>query len=222
MDALLAFITATVVSFWGSLQLGLINVAVVETTLKRDVKHALMLAAGGVLPEILYTFVAIYGLDSLGDLGSMERELGIGIGSLLILIGLLYLFRRSKPVDAKQSDSGYRKRGSFAKGLALAMLNPQLIFFWSGFILLFEQTPAFRFGDPPALLFDLNATGLISPKWAFALGAAFGAFLILCIYIYLSNRYKHRLSNRFQQRLNQVVGLFFVLIGAYSILRNIL
>ncbi|MBT8326680.1 MAG: LysE family transporter, partial [Bacteroidia bacterium] len=61
MDGVIALFVAGVLSFWGSLQLGLVNVAVIETAISKGRKPAIWLAIGGVLPEIPYTLIAIYG-----------------------------------------------------------------------------------------------------------------------------------------------------------------
>ena len=221
MDVILAFAVAAVISFWGSLQLGLVNVAVIETTLTRGGKYALLLAIGGVIPEIPYTLLAIYGAEYVGTLERYKTSLGIVIGAILIGIGVIYLLKRSKPMEIKESTSRFPRTGAFAKGFGLAMLNPQLIFFWSGILILIE-TGSFNFINGKDTLIDFRAEGLISPKWSFAFGAAIGALAILIIYIYLARKYRGRISSDLSQKLNKVVGLFFIVIGLVSIVRNVI
>ncbi|MFY0643352.1 MAG: LysE family transporter [Bacteroidia bacterium] len=220
MDALIAFITATLISFWGSLQLGLVNVAVIESALTRDNKHAFMLALGGVIPEIPYTLLAIYGAAYVGEMEEHKQTIGMVIGLVLILLGLFYMFRKPKSMDLHIENGKSAKRGYFGKGLFLASLNPQLIFFWSGILILIESG-SLNLGKKEKLI-DFEATSLISPKITFALGAAFGALIILCIYIYLAARFKEKISQKINARLNKIVGLFFIAIGLISILKNVI
>jgi threonine/homoserine/homoserine lactone efflux protein len=220
LDALIAFITAAIISFWGSLQLGLVNVAVIESALTRDNKHAFMLALGGVIPEIPYTLLAIYGANYIGQMKEHQDTLGIGVGAVLLALGLYYLIRNPKPTQMHLNDNKTAKRGYFAKGLVLASLNPQLIFFWSGILILLE-TGSLSFGSRDKLI-NFDAAGLISPKLTFALGAAVGALLILCIFIYLSGRFKNKMSSQITRKLNKIVGLFFICLGLFSILRNVI
>ena len=220
MDALIAFITATIISFWGSLQLGLVNVAVIESALKRDRLHAFMLALGGVVPEIPYTLLAIYGASYVGKMEAYQQTIGISIGVILIMLGFFYLFKKTHSAELHLDNKKTAKGGYFAKGLLLAMLNPQLIFFWSGILILLE-TGSLNISTKERLI-DFNAAGFISPKVTFALGAAFGALIILCIYISLASRFKERISQKFTDRLNKLVGVFFIVIGLVSIIKNVL
>lgn len=221
MDALIAFVVAALVSFWGSLQLGLVNVAVIETTLTKGGRYALMLAIGGVIPEIPYTLLSIYGAEYIGTLEEYKSILGFVIGGILIAIGVFYLFKRSKEMKVNTSTSKYPKTGAFAKGFGLAMLNPQLIFFWSGILILIE-TGSFNIFQDKETLIDFGASSVISPKWSFAFGAAIGALAILVIYIYLARRYRGRISSDLSNKLNKIVGFFFIGIGVVSILKNVL
>ena len=53
-EALLALLVATVASFIGSLQAGLVNTAVLAATLRHGLLVARNTAFGGALPEFLY------------------------------------------------------------------------------------------------------------------------------------------------------------------------
>ena len=220
MDALIAFAVATIVSFWGSLQLGLVNVAVIETTLVRGGKNGLMLAIGGVLPEIPYTLLAIYGAEYIGDFESSKDTIAAIIGSVLIAIGLFYFFKKAKARDIQLETPKYAKTGAFAKGFGLALLNPQLIFFWSGILILLETGSLNIFKEKEKLI-DFSASGWISPKWSFAIGAAFGALLILSVYIYLARRFRDKIPESLNAKLNKLVGLFFIGLGLFSILKYV-
>lgn len=211
---------AAVTSFWGSLQLGLVNVTVIETTLTKGGRYALMLAIGGVLPEIPYTLISIYGAEYVGSLEEHKTTIGIVIGSLLILLGLFYLNKKSKPMEISSSTSKYPRTGAFAKGFGLAMLNPQLIFFWSSILILIE-TGALNLFKNKASMIDFNASGWLSPKWSFAFGAAVGALAILMIYIVLARKFRERISSKLSDKLNKLVGIFFILIGLFSMLKNV-
>lgn len=221
MDALIAFIVATIISFWGSLQLGLVNVAVIETTLTKGGRYALLLAVGGVIPEIPYTLISIYGAEYIGTLEQHKTTIGLVIGIILILLGVYYLTKRAKPMEISESKSKYPRTGAFAKGFGLAMLNPQLIFFWSGILILIE-TGSLNIYKHKTTMIDFGASGWISPKWSFAFGAAFGALAILSIYIFLARKFRSKISSKLSSKLNKLVGVFFVLLGLFSMLRNVI
>lgn len=220
MDALIAFVVASIVSFFGSLQLGIVNVTVIDTALNRDRKHALWLAIGGVLPEIPYTFIALYATDSVEILEKYKTQLGLIVGAILLLLGLSYFFRKPKNKKQKKQKRKPLKAGSFLKGFLLAAANPQLILFWSG-ILILLQTGSLNIGEPAVPLIDFSVNSFISPQWSFALGAAFGAFAILYIYIVLSGKYRTRLLSLLGDKLGKIVGVVFIVLGLVAIIRNV-
>lgn len=75
--------------------MGLVNAAVIETAISRSEKSALWLAFGGVLPEIPYTLIAIFGTSYIAILEGYKMEMSIGMGIVFILIGLSYTLKRS-------------------------------------------------------------------------------------------------------------------------------
>ena len=219
MDAVIAFGIAAVISFWGSLQLGLVNVLIIETALTKGKQPARWIAIGGVLPEIPYTLLAIFGTGYLEVLNQYKELTGIFIGSVLLAMGLYYFLKKSelKHIDAGVETSARLK--PFLKGMALALANPQLVLFWSG-ILLLLQTGSLNFIKNKEVMIDFDAASIVSPKIAFALGAAFGALAILLIHIKLSDVYRDKLLNLLGDKLGKIVGLFFISLGIFIILKN--
>ncbi len=200
--------------------MGLVNVAVIEASLSKDARHAFMLALGGSIPEIPYTLIAIYGASYLAELEEYKASLAIGVGVILLGLGIYFLFKRVPSQSISDQSVETRHAGYFGRGLILALLNPQLIFFWSGILILLE-TGSINFGSNPQLI-DFNAAGWISPRLSFAFGAAFGALLILCIYILLAIKFRDKISEKLNHRINKLVGVFFVALGLYSIIKNVI
>lgn len=221
MDAVLAFVVAGVISFWGSLQLGLVNVLVIETALTKGKQPARWIALGGVLPEIPYTLLAIFGTSYLDVLNEYKEITGIVIGLVLLTMGIYYLIRKAKLKHLDDEVNQEERLKPMLKGMALAFANPQLILFWSG-ILLLIQTGSINFISNKEVMIDFNASGWISPKFTFAVGAAVGALAILLIYIRLSDIYRDKLLNLLGDKLGKLVGLFFMVLGSFVILKNVL
>lgn len=221
MDALWAFIIASIVSIWGSLQLGMVNTAVVETTLSKGKKSAFFLALGGILPEIPYSLIALMSLRATEFLNAHKILVSWIIGVILLLIGFYY-FRKSQKDATKNGRvilKTSKRRTDFVKGLFLALLNPQLILFWSGIVLLIQSgTFDFLTSSPPLINFD--ADGYISPKIAFSLGTATGAFAILLAYIQLTSKFRHKVKFTHLALINKLVGLFFIFAGIYAIAKT--
>lgn len=215
MEVLIAFSVALIFSFFGSVFLGLVNVAVIDTAIFKSEKSALWLALGGVLPEIPYTLIAIFGTQYVEVLEGYKSQLGIATGIVFIILGLSYVLRKPKKVEHLEiSETG--AIAHFSKGFLLAIANPQLIFFWSGYLILF-QTGTFSSGVP---FFSFGESIWDPVKWSFAIGAALGAFLILFLYTKLSTIFRHKLLKIIGDKLSFIIGGVFVILGIITIIKN--
>jgi threonine/homoserine/homoserine lactone efflux protein len=215
LEVVIAFGVAVFFSFIGSVFLGLVNAAVIETAINRSEKSALWLAFGGVLPEIPYTLIAIFGTSYIAILEGYKMEMSIGMGIVFILIGLSYMLKKKQEIKA-QNVIQTGALANFSKGFLLAIANPQLIFYWSGYLIIF-QTGTFSNGKP---FFTFTDSVWDSTKWSFAIGASAGAFLILFIYIKLSSIYKDQLVRLIGDKLSHIIGLVFIVMGIFTILSN--
>lgn len=195
--------------------MGLVNAAVIDTAINRSEKSALWLAFGGVLPEIPYTLIAIFGTSYIAILEGYKMEMSIGMGIVFILIGLSYMLKKKQEIKA-QNVIQTGALANFSKGFLLAIANPQLIFYWSGYLIVF-QTGTFSNGKP---FFTFTDSVWDPTKWSFAIGASAGAFLILFIYIKLSSIYKDQLVRLIGDKLSHIIGLVFIVMGMFTILSN--
>ena len=218
MDVLLAFLIASVLSFFGSVFLGLVNVAVIDTAISKSPKSALWLAFGGVLPEIPYTLIAIIGTSYVEVLTEYQQYIAIGVGIIFIIMGVSYLLKKKKPKEVKRNtvnETGALNH--FIKGFLLAIANPQLIFFWSSWLIAIQSLS----GGEGLINFS-NSLFFISPNIAFAIGAAAGAFAILAIYVKLSSVYKDQLLKLIGDKLSSIVGGVFIVMGLFVIIKNVI
>ena len=215
MEVVIAFGVAVFFSLIGSVFLGLVNAAVIDTAINRSEKSALWLAFGGVLPEIPYTLIAIFGTSYIAILEGYKMEMSIGMGIVFILIGLSYMLKKKQEIKA-QNVIQTGALANFSKGFLLAIANPQLIFYWSGYLIIF-QTGTFSNGKP---FFTFTDSVWDPTKWSFAIGASAGAFLILFIYIKLSSIYKDQLVRLIGDKLSHIIGLVFIVMGIFTILSN--
>lgn len=205
MNELTAFFVAFGLSFWGSLQLGIINIQVIHTTLHHHRHQAIMIALGGVVPEFIYTMVAIYSVDILSQNEALFSILEYLVVPVLIGMGLFMIFRKKrkeiKPVTFT---------GSFVKGFVLASLNPQLITYWIAWLLVIHD------------LINFEVYTVLSPRIAFGIGASAGAFAILRLFILLAERYKTLLNRWMKVDVNVIIGSIFILAGIFVVVKNVI
>ena len=93
MNEFLAFLLAFIISFWGSLQLGPVNVCVIQTALAHGKRQALMVATGGALPEIFYSTHAVWGATFINQYPQLLKIFGWVVVVLLFILGIYYFFK---------------------------------------------------------------------------------------------------------------------------------
>jgi len=198
MEVLIALLVATVASFIGSLQAGLVNTAVLAAALRHGPARARRMALGGALPELLYAAIAFVAADQV-----LAFTAGLGItpgrvtGLVLVAVGVYVgLFMRPFPPAEQPS-----RRGGFWLGLLLGLMNPQLALFWCGV----------RIG--------MEAVGIGVHGWAalagFSLGAFLGAMGLLLLLIQFAARMQQRLAGHSTSRIFRGLGLVLVAVGAW-------
>jgi threonine/homoserine/homoserine lactone efflux protein len=199
MDFLSLFCLTSLISFAGSCQAGLVNVAVIKQSLSGNRTQALWLALGGSLPEALYAFLAV----KAGYLVMDNPQLFHWIEWLVVplfLLAALYYLRPVLPqlaVPGKKEVTSQSSSLGFLKGFLLGMANLQLFPYWLGVFLYINTT-----FTPPI------------EEWAFIAGTSTGAFGLLCLLIELAHRQRSRIYRWFnKQQLDRIVGGLFLLLA---------
>jgi len=195
-DVVVCFLVATAISFFGSVQLGPVNLRVIHATYHHGMGAAWRVALGGVLPEILYSFGAIWFAEAFMHLPGLSLALEVVALGFFLVSGLILFFRKEKPA----ADTGIRHGTHFFTGLAAALFNPLLLPFWlmvTGY---------------------LTQTGMItlesfSNKAAFILGTAAGALLLLVVFAVATHRKKSAIEKLTAGRFNRWIGVLFLVLA---------
>lgn len=204
MEVFTIFLIATVASIIGSLQAGMVNTAVLAHTVQRGTEAGRRMALGGSIPEFIYAAVAFQSATWLLDwLGLDAKEVAILVGSVIICIGLYFLFL-FKPVFELEKVNV--KASGIRKGFLVGMLNPQLLLFWCGIRLSLASFGFSEMGWPELL--------------AFAFGAFTGAMLLLLQLVKLGRKAIEKWQPRTLLLLFRSVGAVLVLTGLIGILRS--
>ncbi len=203
MGALLLFLITALTSFIGSLQVGLVNTAVLARTLQAGAREGRKVALGGALPELLYAGLAFGGSTLIDRFLDEHATLVRWIGAaFLIGYGANILFRSDPLINTSTTTNA---RGGFLKGLFLGLLNPQLILFWCGVIVALAAS-----GQHPEGYTDLLA---------FAFGAFAGALALLLLLVALAERIQQRASPAALRMGFRVLGLLLMVAGGSLVLR---
>lgn len=195
------------ISFLGSVQLGPVNLVVIKTTLEKGMKPALFIAFGGVIPELIYSWLAIYAAK-MSFLNEHIYFLKWAIVPMFLGIGCMNLLQKNKLSATKETNKTYNK--NIAIGFFLALFNIQLFPFWLS-VIIFLKT------------LGMMQTQTLYTNIAFTLGTALGAFALLATLIYFTNWKKDYFVNKLKSyNLNTIFGYLFLILGLVQLINLLL
>ncbi len=203
MEPVLLFLIATVASFIGSLQAGLVNTAVLAHTVQRGPEAGRRMAIGGSIPEVLYAGVAyLFANAVLDKLGIGQERIGVAVGTVLIGMGVYFTFIFKPKFDPERMEV---KATGIRRGLVLGLANPQLVLFWCGVVLALHA-------------YGIKGQGILG-MISFGLGAFTGAIILLFQLVKLGQRAVERLRPERLRLLFRAVGVLLLISGTVAIVR---
>ena len=203
MNTFSIFLITGFISFLGSIQLGAVNLAVIKTTLDKGLKSAIFIAIGGVLPEFIYSWIAL----NAAEMSFLKQKIDLLqwlVVPVFIGIGIFNILRKNQTNVSLKPNK--RNANEIMYGFLLALFNFQLLPFWLSIILFFNS------------IHLMNQVSAFS-TFAFTMGAGIGAFSLLTLIAYLTNRNKDffvSLTKRYN--LNAIFGCLFITLAVVQII----
>jgi threonine/homoserine/homoserine lactone efflux protein len=133
-----------------TLPLGPVNLLVVDTTVSKNLRAAMVLASAASIMELLKPILAIY--FSWLIIRHIESNIYIQLTVVLafILIGLYFLLKKNIP---QKAENKRREMPDFMKGVLISFLNIPALPFWIFVIAYCESTVGFDFSISTVSLF---------------------------------------------------------------------
>lgn len=204
---LLLFGATLVVSFAGSLQLGPANLAVIHTSLTEGPAASWRTAIGGAVPELLYAGLAAYTVASLQGILEWPYSSWI-INTILLGVGIYWLLQKNVPINFKASLPTATHRAALLRGLVAGLLNPQLYPFWVLILAGYRNYP----------LLSVQTT---AESVGFVTGAAVGAFGLLGLVAWLTNRYRENIARKLTGwPIQRILGGLLVILAVIGFVKQ--
>lgn len=200
-EIFISFIIATLISFIGSLQPGLLNMGVLYTGYHRSKSAAIRMAIGGVVPEIIYSSISIMLYSKAAEYTYLKEGLSMLFIPLLFLAGI-YLFRKK----ARKETSHSWKSNDFKNGFMIGMVNPLLVPFWLIWVQQVVQRGYLKLDN-------------LAAQMAFVIGTAFGALLLLLIVAFFTVKYKDQLERTLEGKINKLLGIICIILAFVELFR---
>ena len=213
------FLQAIGIGFLLSVMVGPVFFVLLETSITKGIRAALALDIGVFISDILYILFALSFVDQISSINSGENKLIFGFigGSIFIIYGTFYFFKKSKMVDLTLEAENTSKEVSAApkdylllglKGFILNIANPAVIFYWLSILSLAAQSVPDNTKNPNTwiLLFLSILLGTY--------------FSIDVLKVFTAKRLRTLVNQNLLNALNILIGLIFFLTGVFQIIKN--
>lgn len=213
------FLQAIGIGFLLSVIVGPVFFILLETSITKGIRAALALDIGVFISDILYILFALSFVDQISSINSGENKLIFGFigGSIFIIYGTFYFFKKSKMADLTLEAENTSKEVAAApkdylllglKGFILNIANPAVIFYWLSILSLAAQSVPDNTKNPNTwiLLFISILLGTY--------------FSIDVLKVFTAKRLRSLVNQNLLNALNILIGLIFFLTGVFQIIKN--
>ena len=212
------------IGFLLSIMIGPVFFVLLETSITKGFKAAMIFDAGVLLSDLFYIVISLFFAYQLKGLGDVKNNLILSVlgGTLFIAYGVYNLFFKQVKMGAEALDqdlldsedkaikSNKNKDNSMLvlKGFMLNLLNPGVVIYWLAII---------------AKGFDL-----VAPYDSDAHIVIFIAIILItffgidCLKAYVANKLKPLVTTGLLKGLNWLIGIVFMGTGLFLILRQLL
>jgi threonine/homoserine/homoserine lactone efflux protein len=207
---MLIFIITFIISFLGSIHPGPLNLSVIQITLRKNLSLGLFMAFGGIVPEIIYGYLAVEGVMIFEKYPLIFQIMKWAIVPILLVMGYLELTRRKRNNDINDyafEEISSEKWKTVSKGFFLSLFNPQLLPFWIVILVNYQNYEYLKISE-------------LSDKIWFVLGTSLGAFALNYVYARITSVKREQIFRTLNQnRFEQYIGWTFVGMGILQIIK---
>ncbi|MDX1809105.1 MAG: LysE family translocator [Sulfurospirillaceae bacterium] len=181
------------------------TLAVVSRSLGSGFKHALFMAGGMVLGDIIFLLLSIFGLGIIAStLGTLFEVIKVIGGLYLVYLGYKIFMAKTSHFDTTlEKKTSYS--GDFFSGLFITLGNPKVIAFYIGFLPTFVNIS--RLTTKDILLVTFLVLGVLST--------------VLTTYAYFASKTKDAIKRpKTQNIMNKTAGSIMILIGCLLVVKR--
>ena len=203
MNTFLFLLFTFFLGFFAAIPIGATQIEIAKRSFNNHLRAAYMVVAGSVSSDLMYGFIALFGIAPF--LKSKIVLAVFGIIATLILWFLAYLtFRDAKKPNIFDLSHPMlkSKRLSFVTGFSLAVTNPMMIFWWLIGVRIIKD-----FGLVTDFNFDISLLFLFT--------GAIGLATYLSILTNVLHWAKKFISNDMIRKVYYVLGTVLVLLSLY-------
>jgi threonine/homoserine/homoserine lactone efflux protein len=189
---------------WLSMSFGPVFFILIQTSLEKGIKNALLFDAGVLLSDIFYIFIAYLGASIFFENALFEKWVAIIGGIILVFFGVIPFFGNRRPEIPREEIKTLTKAdatGLVVKGFFINFLNPAVLFIWLGA----ASLAVGKYDNSRLAVFTFFITTLLT------------YFGIDILKIYLANRLKRFINPYAMKFISRLSGLIIIVFGCYLV-----
>ena len=194
-----SFLIAFGISYLGSIPPGVLNLTVIDISMRRAMKQGFLFSLAAGLVEFLQGFIALQFSDYLAVHSEIAFYIQLFVIPVFIGLGIFYLLQKEPPSHEVKADNS----NVFVKGVLLSIVNPLAIPFWLVWATYLSQKGF------PVLDGGMN-------MYSFILGISLGSIATLMTYAYLSKLILSKIKS-FNKWINEIIGVILLVLGIFQI-----
>ncbi|WP_281989972.1 LysE family transporter [Aquimarina aggregata] len=201
---LLYLLLGTLVAVIGAIPLGTVNIAVINTSIKEDIKHASYIALAAGIGEVVLALFALHCSVQVSNFFQENKWIQVTFIALFFLIGIYFMIRANKTDSTKKRPKIKLTKSKFLTGFSLAILNPPVIIYW---MLAISFTNKY--------LFELTAHNPIPSLFLFFSGIYLGKIGTLYFYGKWGNKMAKKQEGS-KTKLHKIIGIALITLSVFQ------
>jgi threonine/homoserine/homoserine lactone efflux protein len=208
MNYILLLISAYLMGCIAAIPAGPVQVEVIRRSINGHLKSSLMVVFGAFLADVFYGVIAFFGIAPFLEEKKVMAMFWLAGGIILVIMSVIIIRHLPQKEISYDEAPGEKKRWAILGGISLSVINPVMILWWLSAVRIFEDVGLIReFNTDVALTFLAAASlGLASYLTA------------LSLFLHWVKKF---ISAAKLHRINQVFGVFLLLIGLYFLYTSI-
>lgn len=208
IDVIILILKAIAIGVIISAPMGPVGVLIIQRTLNKGRHIGLATGMGAAVSDLMYCIITAFGLSFVEDFLLRNQAIITLIGSLLLIVFGVYLFRTNPVKSIKQNHSNHTStKGAIITGYLFTFSNPLIVLLITGLFTRFS-------------FFDTNFM-----VYHFVFGFIFifvGALLWWWTITYFVNKLRAHFNLRSLWIINKVTGSIIILFSLFGAVRAIL
>jgi L-lysine exporter family protein LysE/ArgO len=208
VNYILLLISAYLMGCIAAIPVGPVQVEVVRRSINGQLKSSFLVVLGAFLADVIYGIIAFFGIAPFLEEKKVMAMFWLAGGIILIIMSVFVIRHRPKKEIASDEAPRKKKRWAVLGGISLAGINPMMILWWLSAVRIFEDI---------GLIKDFNTNIALTFLAAASIGLA--SYLTgLSLFLYWAKKF---VSESTLRRVNQVFGVFLLLIGLYFLYTSV-